>query len=82
MFPASFASLPDLSPSSGLEIIRHNFAAVGATPPPPVVVYSYRRASNLAQGMVEGILSKFSGQASGKLICFDFPTLLGGNGGV
>ena len=66
MLPAYFASNTESSPASGLEGLRHNIAAIGSTPPPPEAGSSLGRASVLAQGMGEGLLSKFFGQASGK----------------
>ena len=66
MLPASFALNPDSSPALGLEVLHCNIAVIRSTPPPPAAVSSLRRASILAQGMGEGLLSKFSVQASGK----------------
>ena len=89
MLPASFASNPDLSPPSGLEGLRRNIAAIGSTLPPPAAGSSLGHASVLAQGMGEGLSSKFDGQASGKwvfclshlLIVANTPGLRGGVGG-
>ena len=50
--------------SLGLEGLRHNIAVIGATPQPPAASSSLGRASALAQGMGEGLLSKLSVQAS------------------
>ena len=68
MLPTEFASKPYLSPPSGLEGLRRNITAIGSTPPPPEAGTSLGHASVLAQGMRECLLSKFSGQASGKWV--------------
>ena len=66
MLPASFASKPNSSPASGMEGLRRKIAAIGSTPPPPVVGSSLWHASVLSQGMGEGLSLTLSGQASGK----------------
>ena len=66
MLPASFASNTESSPASGLECLRRNITAIGSTLPPPVAGSSLGCASVLAQGMGQGLLLKFAGQASGK----------------
>ena len=66
MLPASFASKPDSSPASGLEVLRRNIAAIDSTLTPPAAGSSLRRAYVLVQDMGEGMLSNLSGQASGK----------------
>ena len=66
MLPASFSSKPHSSPTSGLQGLCRNITAIRLTPPPPAVGSFLGRASVLSRCMGEGLLSKFSGQASGK----------------
>ena len=66
MMPASFALKPDSSTPSGLEGLCRNITPNGSTPPSPAAGSSLGRASVLAQGMGEGLSSKFAGQARGK----------------
>ena len=66
MLPASFASKPDSSPTSGLEDLLRNIAAIRFIPPPPTAESSLGRAYLLAQVMGEGLSSKFSVQESGE----------------
>ena len=66
MLPASFASNPNLYPALGLEGLRRNLAAIGSTLPPSAAASSLGSASVLEQGMGEGLLLTFAGQASGE----------------
>ena len=66
MLPSSFASNTDSFLASGLEGLCRNIGAIGSTLPPPAMGSSLGCLSYLAQGMMEGLYSKFSGQASGK----------------
>ena len=66
IMPDSFASKTDLSPPPGMEGLCRNIAAIGSTPPPLEAGSSLGCASVLAQGMGEGLLSKFAVQTSGK----------------
>ena len=68
MLPDSFTSTTKLSPSSGMEGIHRNIAAIRATPTPPSAGSSLGRASALSQVRGGGLLSKFAVQASGELI--------------
>ena len=69
MLPTSFASPPNSSHPSVLEVICHNLAVIRETPPPPAVGSSLGNACALAQGMGRILSSKFDVQASGELIC-------------
>ena len=66
MLPASFAPNTESSLASGMEGLRHNFATIRSTPPPPSAGSSLGRASVLVQDMGEGLSLKFTGQASDK----------------
>ena len=66
MMPAYFASNPDLYLASGLEGLHGNLADIVSTPLTPAVGYPLGRVSALEQGMGEGLLLTFSGQASGE----------------
>ena len=66
MLTACFALKLDSSLESRLEGLCRNIAAIRWTLPPPAAGYSLGRASALAQGVGEGLLPTFSGQASGE----------------
>ena len=90
MLPASFAPNTESSLASGMEGLRHNFATIRSTPPPPSAGSSLGRASVLVQDMGEGLSLKFTGQASDKwsvclsrlLVFFNARGLQGGFGGT